>query len=480
MVIFSSSASSLFLVCIAIALAITSIILYLFNLKKNSKQNKNYKIKEKQEKVDEAFDLLHQDLSLSFTSSSSSFFPQTKKEGIIETIQNFQENQITKSIQTWILTFQQGDETGVIELAKLYLRGMHPTTRPNKIVGGRICHYVQSSPLFSKGAKLETKELLRNEMFYEYTDPSAGHNELPTEILDTLLQSEPQTITKVVNIVQMTPIQGRERERERDRVRPRTQNQYQNNHDWDLFDVNEVDVEQQQILMQQIEVAMARTVQRRVGDSQNVHSSSVQNGASIALSAFERGETEREYNQQPNIDFKNYVRSRDLDEIKPAEKENMIRVYDSLLQDVKHTKYDRSEKEVFDTMWNRVSRDRDPNLMTAFCRAMGSAVENGAIVCSTGKIVRMIGSIDGLTEDAPNLRPEWALDTELAQLAVRVRSEFEGSRVNNENNENNEDNEDRVSAEMRKKFKQEAENTYKDLISKDILEAKIDVFSQGF
>ena len=450
--------SNLFLICIGIALALVSVILYLFHLKniKHNKKKKN-KIKGKQEKVDEAFDLLHQDL-----------------EQTTEQVQEIQENQIERSIRTWLITFQQGDETGVIELAKLYLRGMHPTTRPNKIVGGRICHYVQNSPLFSKGAKLEATELLRNEMFYEYIDDSAGHNELPADLMDTLILSEPPTITKFVNIVHVAAIERRgERERERER----------NTINFDLFDLDEVNVEQQRHLLQQIQVA--RMNQRRVGDSQNVHSSSVQKGASIALTAFE-DEIARGHIQQ--IDFKNYVRSSSLEELKPAEKENVIRVYDSLLHDVKHSKYDRSEKEVFDTMWNRVSRDRDPNLMTAFCRAMGSAVENGAIVCSTGKIVRMIGSIDGLTEDAPNLRPEWALDTELAQLAVRIRSDYEsnqneGNKENNQNHENQDDKEDReerVAIEMRKKFKQEAQNTYKDLISKDILEAKIDVFSQGF
>ena len=455
--------SNLFLICIGIALALVSVILYLFHLKniKHSKKNKNKnKIKGKQEKVDEAFDLLHQDLE------------QTTEQ--VQEVQEIQENQIERSIQTWLLAFQQGDETGVIELAKLYLRGMHPTTRPNKIVGGRMCHYVQSSPLFSKGAKLEATELLRNEMFYEYIDDSAGHNELPADLMDTLILSEPPAITKFVNIVHVAAIErgeeGPRRERERER----------NTINFDLFDLDDVNVEQQRHLLQQIQVA--RMNQRRVGDSQNVHSSSVQKGASIALTAFE-DETARGLTQQ--IDFKNYVRSSSLEELKPAEKENVIRVYDSLLHDVKHSKYDRSEKEVFDTMWNRVSRDRDPNLMTAFCRAMGSAVENGAIVCSTGKIVRMIGSIDGLTEDAPNLRPEWALDTELAQLAVRIRSEYEsnqkeGNKENHENQDDKEDREERVAIEMRKKFKQEAQNTYKDLISKDILEAKIDVFSQGF
>ena len=450
--------SNLFLICIGIALALVSVILYLFHLKniKHNKKKKN-KIKGKQEKVDEAFDLLHQDLE------------QTTEQ--VQEIQEIQENQIERSIRTWLITFQQGDETGVIELAKLYLRGMHPTTRPNKIVGGRICHYVQNSPLFSKGAKLEATELLRNEMFYEYIDDSAGHNELPADLMDTLILSEPPTITKFVNIVHNVAAIERRGERERDTI------------NFDLFDLDEVNVEQQRHLLQQIQVA--RMNQRRVGDSQNVHSSSVQKGASIALTAFE-DEIARGHIQQ--IDFKNYVRSSSLEELKPAEKENVIRVYDSLLHDVKHSKYDRSEKEVFDTMWNRVSRDRDPNLMTAFCRAMGSAVENGAIVCSTGKIVRMIGSIDGLTEDAPNLRPEWALDTELAQLAVRIRSDYEsnqneGNKETNQNHENQDDKEDReerVAIEMRKKFKQEAQNTYKDLISKDILEAKIDVFSQGF
>jgi len=368
--------------------------------------------------VDIAFDLLHREDPIPSASDT-----------------------IATTVDLWIDAFRQGDETGVIELARLYMQGVHPTTRPNKIVGGRICSYVLSSPLFSKGAKLRAREMLQNEMFYEYFDDLAGHETLSDHVLDQLLLSEPEVVTRKIAMVDLPP------------EPPHNNREYM---DLPYFNLDQVDLEQQRHLMQQIEVM--RPV-RAVGDSQNVHSSTVQKGASIALNRFEN---EQVPHAQTPIDFESYVRSQK--ELSDQEKTNALDVHRSLLRDVKHSRYDRSEKEVFDTMWNRVTRDRDDHLMSTFARSLGSAVENGVIVCSTGKIVRMIGSIDGMTDDAPNLRPEWALDSELAQIAVKIR---------NEQTEGKED-------EMIEQFRREATDTYKDLIPKDILEAKIEVFAEGF
>jgi hypothetical protein len=46
------------------------------------------------------------------------------------------------------------------------------------------------------------------------------------------------------------------------------------------------------------------------------------------------------------------------------------------------------------------------------------------VVCSTGKIARILGTMDGIFEDglsSETLRPVWAVREELARLAATVR-----------------------------------------------------------
>ena len=54
-------------------------------------------------------------------------------------------------------------------------------------------------------------------------------------------------------------------------------------------------------------------------------------------------------------------------------------------------------------------------------KQLASGIEGGALVCSTGKIARMVGTLDGMDDEATVVKPVWAMREELASMAHKVR-----------------------------------------------------------
>jgi hypothetical protein len=53
-------------------------------------------------------------------------------------------------------------------------------------------------------------------------------------------------------------------------------------------------------------------------------------------------------------------------------------------------------------------------------KQMASGVEDGTLVCSTGKISRLIGTLDGIGRDGHiEARPMWTVRDEIARLAAK-------------------------------------------------------------
>jgi hypothetical protein len=77
----------------------------------------------------------------------------------------------------------------------------------------------------------------------------------------------------------------------------------------------------------------------------------------------------------------------------------------------------------------RIDAMPDPRLRAdlfhMLAKQLASGTENGTVVCSTGRLARILGTLDGVEEaklDA--VRPMWAVDQEIATLAGRVREEL--------------------------------------------------------
>ena len=105
-------------------------------------------------------------------------------------------------------------------------------------------------------------------------------------------------------------------------------------------------------------------------------------------------------------------------------KADAMEVLDTLSSDV-HSSLNVSERDALGAVWSAIDRDVAPALREDARRILlgqlASGVESGGVVCSTGKIARMVSSLDGVSETANVTRPMWAIRDEIGTLAARVR-----------------------------------------------------------
>lgn len=90
-----------------------------------------------------------------------------------------------------------------------------------------------------------------------------------------------------------------------------------------------------------------------------------------------------------------------------------------------HSAFGASERSALERVWTAIQElpeDRRDDAKDVLVSQLASGIEHGNIVCSTGKIARIVGTLDGLTDD-PGIKPMWAVREEIASLAAKVRDE---------------------------------------------------------
>lgn len=113
--------------------------------------------------------------------------------------------------------------------------------------------------------------------------------------------------------------------------------------------------------------------------------------------------------------------SEDLD---ARAKEDAIRVLDTISDRPHSNTAMRSELEALRLVWNR-SREA-PAVKGLLLRQLADSVvePGGGVVCSTGKIARIVSALDGAEDPSwTPAKPMWAVREELATLAAKSRDE---------------------------------------------------------
>lgn len=115
------------------------------------------------------------------------------------------------------------------------------------------------------------------------------------------------------------------------------------------------------------------------------------------------------------------------------QKADALDVLDSL-NDSANTSAGMSQLDAMSAVWSAIHRitcDRKrQNVRETLIDQIRSAKENGNVVCSTGRIARIAGALEGIDEpdigaDVETAKPMWAVRQEIANLAYKVRSDFE-------------------------------------------------------
>ena len=352
----------------------------------------------------------------------------------------------------------KGNEQSVIDIVKIYTFGIHPDVKPDTYTASKIINLINSDYRFSNSAKLIASEM-QKELKYESSNViSILPIDITQKILDLIPLSGFETHVKVVTTMHHS-------------AQPAVATAYQQ----DLFDIENIDVEMQRRILAQIEA------DRIVNPSytQNVHSTSLQNAAKQVIDTYANVEQSLAKSEHAIV---NEIRSLLSNGDNKEEVENAIATYESLESDKKHSRYDKTEKEVFDIVYNMVAKETDWKVI--LFKSLASCVEQGSIVCSTGKIVRIIGSLEGLglneQHNLPTLQPEYIIDNEIGQLAIKIKDDIL-SGCSKEDVAKYENGENIILEEkMKNLFKNKLFEIYDGILSKPMLEAKYEHFSIGF
>lgn len=105
-------------------------------------------------------------------------------------------------------------------------------------------------------------------------------------------------------------------------------------------------------------------------------------------------------------------------------KGSVVIVLDNLNKVDKHGTYDVTEEEALALVWNKVKNEKDDikksNMIEILAKQLDSGIENGHVVCSSGKIARIIGTLDGIDDTITASRPIWAIKEEIGTLAGKI------------------------------------------------------------
>lgn len=204
-------------------------------------------------------------------------------------------------------------------------------------------------------------------------------------------------------------------------------------------------------------------------DSQNVHDHGVSAVTSFNIE-----------NLKKNVDINKLgggnddIRAAILDtKTDERTKADAMHVLDKL-GDYRHSTFGTTEKEALQMVWSRIKSQDDAtlreNLKETLAKQLASAVENGHVVCSSGKITRIMGTLDGVSNEAA--RPMWAVREELANLAAKSRDKATESYGDTPE----------AGRRAQEAFAAEVKAEYIDKLgmSKKIVEPLIDEYSMGF
>jgi hypothetical protein len=308
------------------------------------------------------------------------------------------------SLQSFLKSYKQGNEDGLLHVVNLYLYGLHPEYDPDKITGMKLIQKISSDNHFSNNIKNVCRMFFEDneKMFYNDID-SVGdkHKILPTNIVQTIQdiiyyhdKNNIKILKSTMNVSHKVMTDDIENNQENDI------SSYFNN-------TEEVPV-------------IALVVHN---DSQNVHNHSIQN---ISKNIIDRLEISKNtFVENVSLFYIELLKHKDI--ITKEDDLKITLILDSMSDNI-HSKYEKSEKEVFNMVLERILNKTNINEKTSlfhmFTQNLVSIMEYDVVVCSTGKITRMLSTFDVLDTELPDMKPDWIIKQEIANLSSIIRKDI--------------------------------------------------------
>lgn len=209
-----------------------------------------------------------------------------------------------------------------------------------------------------------------------------------------------------------------------------------------------------------------------VSDSQNVHDHGVMSSLRRTLDGLDT--TEQIVTDK--------VQAAILDEkldISDEQRAQALLCLESLRDDVEHSTLGVSEMDALGRVWQRIGENEASK--ETLVKQLASGIEHGVPVCPTGKIARILGTLDGM-DDSPPLRPMWAIKDELASLAAKVREDVLKDATAHEHRQYELGGSDALEQVMKQTFEERVTRDYVDSLGlkRDILQPLVDTYKQAF
>lgn len=342
-------------------------------------------------------------------------------------------------IDHYLKALECGYEESILHIGKIYMNGIHPYVLPEKMVAARIFSTFSSfSNTIEPWCKLHLQEI----------------NNIQYKDLDATPQSGVHYRSLPYNIVQ-------EMMRACDRIRGQTVPYKSSfNRSW-LRNYDEEDRRARQHdkkRASRVKSVLLRLPQQVVkNDSQNVHDHSVQNIGNQIIKT-----VDAQVRTRPS-DFEQNKRDL-LDQVDEQKFPHVRRVCDSLNTSSVHSRFNKTEADVFNMMWTKVKDN--PDQKDIFVDNLNSGVEDDHVVCSTGKIMRMLSSLDATDDSIPDVKPDWVIRQEIMATISNTIEGLNKSEKKQYNSDNNERMRSLISDRVRKKCRED----YKDVLAPEILE----------
>lgn len=280
------------------------------------------------------------------------------------------------SIRAYLSALECGYEEAGLRIATIYTFGMHPYYPPNKMEALKLYKGLEhAAPNLHPWCKLAVRDI--GSIRYDADAFAHGHSRaLPDDIVSMALERLKHRRGEMIPYKEPPP-----------------------------FVTLEEPDDGLDILEDAREVVERRLPTQRIrNDSQNVHDHTMLIAAKSNLELGGNGYSH-------GADFRTCSEA-----LRPTLNEEGKRVLDSLTT-TPHSRFDRSEQEVLVNVWERIhapeNQERHQDMLQALKENLESGVESGYVVCSTGKIMRMLSTLEVLDAGAVIMRPEWAIKEEI-------------------------------------------------------------------
>ena len=366
------------------------------------------------------------------------------------------------SLQRFLKSFKEGNEDGLLYIVRLYCFGLHPEFAPSKLTGMRLINRIAIDWKFSEKLKKICKVIFEDSAVMVYDDVDSrnpNYYELPDDIIET--------VDSILDYQMKNSI----------KLHPCTTNvTYTVDRDYEVDETNDIAVEEDALVIEN-----SQEIVRVHNDSQNVHNHSVGNSCKIIVEQLTEKNISSESYDEAVVSFLNEMRSIE------SNSDVLQKVTDVLdtLSTGEHSKFLRSEQEIFVLVWNRVrdaEESKKEDMLKILIDNLESCVEYGTIVCSTGKITRMLSTFDAIDDQIIDIKPDWVIKEEISNIASKTRDVIlKGLSKEDQRSYDSGERED-LSDQMIKQFMEECKSAYVDtnIMSESALDLLVQDYLEAF